>query len=192
MGMNRRKELPPDIFTDERLAVLPHEVRLTAIGLRANADNWGRESANPSLVKAALWALWPRVTVAKVQAWLEVLQEVRYIVLYEDDGRAVYQIVDWPRMSHQGDGAARFPPPPSGVFPESFPAGEREGESERERESEGGGVPESPPSRYCPSHRPNGTYKNCKSCATQRERFERWQDEQMERANGRAEGSEDR
>jgi len=189
MGMNRRKELPPDIFTDERLAVLPHDVRLTAIGLRANADNWGRESANPSLVKAALWALWPSMTPAKISKHLAMLSTgpAPYVLIYEADGRSIYQVVDWPQMSHRGDAPSRFPAPPSGIGPEAFPAGEEEGERESERARAEGDLPEPPPSRYCPAHRPNGTLHKCGPCATARERHQRWQDEQLERANGQFE-----
>lgn len=178
MGFSRQRMLPPDIFTDERLAVLPHAVRLTAIGLRANADNWGRESANPALVKATLWPLTPDVTVDDVFDHLCMLRDVEYLWLYEDGARWIYALVDWPSVSHKTDDRARFPPPPeaSGDLPETFSAGEeeREGEEEPAPRYSSGSLP---PSRYCPAHRPHGTFGKCGPCGTARERHARWQEE---------------
>ena len=168
--------LPPDIFTDERLAILPHAVRLTAIGLRANADNWGRESANPALVKAALWPLMDSVTIEDVFDHLCTLRDAEYLWLYEDGERWVYALVDWPAVSHKSDERARFPPPPapSGSPPETFSAGETEGEGEEEP-AVGYSPGSLPPSRYCPQHRPHGTFARCGPCGTARERHARWQ-----------------
>lgn len=185
MVMSRRRELPPEILVDERLSSMPDAVFRTAIGLRANADNWGRESAHPGLVKSAIWPLRADVSVDDVFDHLVLLRDLGYILLYEDGDRWVYQMADWPPVSHRSDDRCRFPPPPSGDLPESFPAGEGEREGEGESDPEGlSGTSGCPPSRYCPQHRPHGTYKPCGPCATARERFERWQDGEFERANG--------
>ncbi len=176
MGFSRQRMLPPDIFTDERLAVLPHTVRLTAIGLRANADNWGRESANPALVKATLWPLRADVTAEDVFDHLVTLREVGYLHLYEaEDGRWVYALVDWPAVSHKTDERCRFPAPPSGDLPETFSAGEEEREGGEEPAF--GYLPGSvPPSRFCPEHRPMGTFKKCGPCGTARAQLAIWQE----------------
>ncbi|MCU1441106.1 MAG: hypothetical protein JWP85_2103 [Rhodoglobus sp.] len=184
MVMSRRRELPPEILFDERLT-MPDPVFRTAIGLRADADNWGRGSANPALVKAAFWALRHDITVDDVFDHLVLLRDLGYIQLYEDGERWVYQMADWPPVSHKSDDRCRFPGPPSGERPETFPAGEEEGEREgREDEGLSGTLPGYPPSRYCPKHRPHGTFNRCGPCATARERHERWQDEQLDQANG--------
>lgn len=170
--------MPTEMFTDERMMLLPDPVFRTALGLRANADNWGRESANPALIKGVIWPLRQDVTVDDVFDHLVRLRDDGVIFLYEDRDRWVYQMADWPAVSHRSDARARFPPPPSGDIPETFPAGEEEGEGEDADESE-----DAPPSRYCPKHRPNGTFKKCGPCGTARERNERWRDRQLDLAN---------
>lgn len=181
MGMSRQRALPPDIFTDEDLMVLPAKVRLTAIGLRMHADDEGRESTTWWMLKASIWPGHPEVTEEVLVDHLLRLDDVGYIGLYESGGRTYYAIRDWPSVSHREP--SKCPPPPADLFrkrsgssPEDFPAGERE----RERESEWGreGASERtaglPPSPFCRFHQPRGTEAKCRHCGTARLAHDQW------------------
>jgi len=172
--------LPPDIFTDELLMDLDIELKWTAVGLRMNADDHGRESANPMLVKAAIWPLDPSKTNTVIEDHLLALDYAGYIGLYNVDGRTYYAIADWPSVSHAA--RSRLPAPPPGTFqrssggpPEFLSAGERGSEREREWTSESSeesptGIPPSP---FCKLH-PRGTTANCRHCGTARLHHEQW------------------
>ncbi len=142
---------------------------MTAIGLRMQADDHGRESTTPWLVKSAIWPGNPEITEALIEDHLLLLDEAGYITIYCADGRTYYAVNDWPAVSHPAP--SKHPPPPatfqrhsSGSL-ENFSAWEREG-----GESEGGA--ERPagilPSPFCKLHQPSGTRANCRHCGTAR------------------------
>lgn len=167
MGMSRIRSVPPDIFTDEDLMALPIPVRLTAIGLRLHADDYGRESTNTALLKASLYPTTAEISEEVLIEHLLQLEEAGYIALYHDASRTYYALADWPAPSHPK--RSKFPEPPPSAFQktagrslEDFSAWEREGE--REGESPAG----IPPSPFCPVHRPNGTRNDCRHCGTAR------------------------
>jgi len=185
--------LPPDIFTDELLMDLDIELKWTAIGLRMNADDHGRESANPRLVAAAVWPLDSSKTSAVIEDHLLALDYAGYIGLYNVDGRTYYALADWPAVSHAA--RSRLPAPPPGTFrkssggsPEFLSAGERGREREREWVSEGAEGDEErpagiPPSAFCKMHQPAGTKDNCRHCGTARLAQKQWEDEQRAAAH---------
>jgi hypothetical protein len=208
MGMSRQRALPVDIFTDERLIELPHEVRLTAIGLRLNADDHGRGSARRELLKAAVWPLTESITLDVIESHLVDLDDLEYIHLYKADGRELYSVTDWPAVSHPIP--SKFPAPPapadrarrpefSGAPLAGLSAGERESERESGwrdpaegeegegawRDAEGlAGNPHAAPSKFCHEH-PRGTLQPCGPCGTAREQNKLW--EKRKRAQARAE-----
>jgi hypothetical protein len=188
MAISNPRPLPVDLFTDEHLIELPLLVKWTAVGLRQYADDQGREQVNSRLLKAAIWPLHEEVTPQVIDDHLLLLDEIGYIGIYASSGRNLYSMASWVVVSHPKP--SRFPAPPpdlfrnaSGSFPESFSAGEREGE--RERASEGEWAPEGapsgsqlevPPSPFCKLHRPSGTTSNCRHCGTARLANEQWQE----------------
>lgn len=184
MVMSRQRMLPPDIFTDELLIDLPLEVRWTAVGLRMHADDHGRETANPLLLKSSIWPASPEITPDSIVDHLLLLDQVGYIAIYAAGGRNFYAVAEWPVVSHPA--RSRIPEPPAGAFqsasggpPESFSAGERGERDEREwaagaEERPPGSALDLSPSPFCKIHQPNGTTNDCRHCGTARLAHDHW------------------
>jgi hypothetical protein len=181
MGMSRQRSIPPDIFTDETLIGLPIETKWTAIGLRLQADDQGRESANTALLRASIWPLTSSITEDTLIDHLLDLDRVGYIAVYSAGERTCYAVLDWPAVSHPQE--SRFPAPPvlqrdsSGPL-ETFSAGERESGGEGESAEGGGARPAGfPPDPFCPVH-PRGVFADCRNCGTARLYARKWEREQ--------------
>lgn len=194
--------LPLDVFTNEDLMELPDELWRTAIGLRSNADDQGRGSARPAMLKAAIWPLRPEVTTDVLEEYLTRLDDLKYIQIWTDpdDGREYYAMREWPAVSHPQP--SRHPEPPPLPQKRSRAAGSPlagrsavERESEREsgwrdpaegEEGEGAwrdaeSFAGKPPSKFCHEH-PGGTLTPCGPCGTAREQNKLWEKRQREKA----------
>lgn len=206
---SRLRSVPPSMFSDELLLELPAEVRLTGIGLRFFANDHGRQTANPTMLKAQLWPLTPHVTEEAIDDHLVALEDAGYIRLYAVGARTYFQLVEWPSVQHRSEDVSRVPAPPpepsntGQSTPDSstqtLPVVEREGErrGERGREGESGeragraggsaeggrallvGTPE--PSPFCKKH-PEGTDWPCPPCGRARLANKQWFTAQMEAA----------
>lgn len=168
MAFGRNRSLPPSLWTTEKLARLPVDVKFTAVTLHMFANDDGRAPCTP-------WArrkMFDDLPQEEFEEHLLKLAETSWLTLYQDeDGAEVYQISEWPSVSHK-KGKDYIPPPPAdrrraaGDSPEVRRVEEREGERERE---EGEGEDAGPPtSRFCPRHRPNGVNRPCRDCGTAR------------------------
>lgn len=178
MGMNKQRMVPPDIFTDERFTDLPREARLTAVGLRFLADDFGREAAIPRKILGEVWPDDPEITEEMVVDHLLMLDGAGYIGIYSVGARTYYTVRVWPAVSHPNP--SRFPTPPPELFQKfsgdplaNFSALEGEGEGDEGGWGEPGergperpsGIPPSP---FCKIHQPNGTNSDCRHCGTAR------------------------
>lgn len=176
MAITRQRQLPPEAFLNPQLLALPPAVRLTEIGLRMYADNFGREQVHERLLIAAIYPFDREMTELQMAEHLEQLYDAGVIVLYTAGSRRedFYQFVEWPAVSHAG--RSKHPDPPedfrngSGTLP---------GEGERGREGEGGSGPsgapsgtvpdlDSPPDPFCRVHMPTGTDQPCQKCGRAR------------------------
>lgn len=179
MVMSRARAVPPDLFTDERLIALPMAVKLTAVGLRLQADDQGRETATTWQLKSNIWPGTAEVTEDALVEHLLLLEDVGYIQLYSDSTRTYYQVLDWPVPSHPA--RSKYPDPPrrnrDGMPTESFPAGERERAGESEAWERPPGVPPSP---FCRVHQPAGSNGvPCVRCRDARFVYDQWIREQQ-------------
>lgn len=193
MSMGKRRTLHPDLWRNEGWLTLPVPVRLTAIGLHMFADDQGRGSATPSMIRAALWPMDPEIADGTIDDHLLQLDAAGLIVLYSiDSRRTAYALAEWCKQNNPAE--SRLPPPPEGTTTEyvpdtySIPVGEREGERASARasaESEDQSVPASgsvPPSPFCRAH-PDGIDAPCRNCGTARLRNRRFVDLQMAATN---------
>ena len=178
MAIGRQRMLPPDLLLDEQLMELEPAVFKTAIGLRMHADDHGRQALNLRIILGQVWPTSDVVTTEVLEDHLLELDAVGYILTYTVEGRNFYAMATWPSVSHASP--STLPAPPlesfrsrSGGSPESFSAGEGEGErgwGEGGAESPAG----VPPSPFCKLHQPNGTRANCRHCGTARLAHEQW------------------
>jgi len=150
--MARIRSIKPDFFTSDVISGLGFAERLTFIGLWTASDDEGRGAADPRLIKAALWPLDDAVTVRRVERVMQSLAGAGLILLYNVNGRNVFQVTNWKehqRVSHPSP--SRFPAPDSrdeiqeasGMIPEDscrasklFP-GEGKGRERKGKEGSG-------------------------------------------------------
>lgn len=198
MAITRQRSVTPDAFLSPRLLTLTPEARLTEIGLRLYADNYGRELAMSRLLLAAIFPLSRDMRDEDMDKILIELDDAGCIELYDAGGMTYYQVTEWPAVQHPGP-KSRHPEPPPDASHEPFMNGSRsshgEGEGERERARERGreGEPEGglhdhaqePPSPFCPAHRSTGGTDNpCRGCGRARMQRKVYDDEQMRGARG--------
>ena len=109
---NRLRSVPPSMASDEVLLELDPEIRLTGLLLRFYADDHGRASANPALVRSQLYPLSPEITNESVEWHLTLLEDVGYIRTYKDDKKKLLlQVVEWPSQDRAQPSRLPAPPP---------------------------------------------------------------------------------
>ena len=120
--MARIRTLKPDIWTDEKFALLSTGAKLLFIGAISTADDAGRIRAHPALLKATVLPL-DRTTPQDIAKWLRELEAASMIVLYQVRGEALAQLSNWSK--HQRiDNASRARSLPGPDDPEAvlYPA----------------------------------------------------------------------
>lgn len=173
MGFEKQKPLPTELWTVESMMLLDPAVKWTAVGLRAYADDQGRQTRTDWTLRRALY---PRDELSREEFDSHLLQLAiaDVIVLYEVNGTEYYAMVSMPAGQHPKP--SMFPPPPEGIKTSSRQLQDDVLAWEREGEREGGGVGASEsdasrnaPSPFCPAHQPTlGTDENCRACGRRR------------------------
>jgi hypothetical protein len=198
MAMTRSRTIPVDLWGDRRWLALDPMVRMTSIGLYGYADDRGRGSVTPLLIKADIYPLNEDVRASTIEDHMLALAGAGFLDLYTVADELFFAIVRWPRVDHPKE--SEIPPPPpietdSGSDPDSFPVVGGEGRG-RAREGVEGGRPGGPwegpsgsdldpndaPSPFCTRH-PNGTDQPCRACGTARLRHSKfWQEYRKQEA----------
>ena len=108
--MTKRRMIHDCLFASEDIAALTYRQRHLWTGLIATADDQGRGRAHPGLVRAAIFPF-------DVISQDEINDDLRAIagnmlILYEVDGKAYYQIVNWWKYQNmQWASPSEYPPP---------------------------------------------------------------------------------
>lgn len=192
--IRRSRTIKPELFSSADVRALTVAERWTFVGLLFYVDDYGNESADAALVKAAIWPTDNRVTVAVVESHLVKLAERDMVTFYEVDGRRYLRVTNWDKHQRvDRPSRSNIPPDPTrerllategGVGGGSRREGDDEelGEYEGERaEGREGGegarsrvLSDVPPSPFCGDH-PNGTTKPCKACGNARLSLKAWE-----------------
>lgn len=94
--MARIRSIKPTFWTDEKLAELAREARLTFIGLiSAMADDYGRLRGSPRLVRGSVYPMDDDITARDVEAHLAQLEGAGVIRRYAVNGEQYIEIVNW-------------------------------------------------------------------------------------------------
>lgn len=109
-----RRTIDPEFFTNEKIGQLPHSWRLMILGLILKAaDDQGRATANPALLRAAILPF-DDLPLAEIDQCLEWLVENNTIQLYDSGGKRYLQISNWWHYQDwmQFAQPSKLPPPP--------------------------------------------------------------------------------
>lgn len=93
--MPRIRTLKPDIWADEDWGNIPRESRITGIGVVTQADDEGRLHYRPRIIRTTIFPYDDDVTDADVIRWLEDLERIGFITIYNVNGSQYIQITNW-------------------------------------------------------------------------------------------------
>lgn len=112
----RIRTIKPEHWQDERLAETSRDARLFYLGLMTRADDEGRQSAHPALLRAHCCPFDLDAEPA-IPGWLDELVDAGVILRYEVDGRQYIAITSWlddQRIANPAKFSSNPPPPDAG------------------------------------------------------------------------------
>lgn len=124
--MARIRTVKPSFFSSYSMSKVPIEARYLFAGLFTEADDDGRMIDSAKKIAGAIFPHDDKVTVAKVDGWLNELASVKgedgspCIVRYETDGGRYLAIVKWADHQKISHPVPSCLPRPNGHAPESF------------------------------------------------------------------------
>ena len=77
--MARSRILKPEFWSDEKLALVPREARLTFVGLWTCSDDYGVTKGHPAWLKAQIFPYDADLTLSDFQKWLADLERIGVI-----------------------------------------------------------------------------------------------------------------
>jgi hypothetical protein len=116
----RIRSFKPERYHDERMAGVGRDARHLYDGLNVRADDEGRSTANPALIRATVLPFDDDATPERIGAWLDELETAGLVQLYEVDGRTYIAISSWAddqRIDKPTE--SRLPAPPDSTPRES-------------------------------------------------------------------------
>jgi len=115
----RNRNIDTAFWTDEKTSPLPPYVRLMYICLWNLADDKGRIKGNPHLIKSVAFLYDEDTTVAMVRSGLHMLEDLKRIVQYSDNGENYILVVNLLRHQFiQAPSASKLSPPPRELLEE--------------------------------------------------------------------------
>jgi hypothetical protein len=90
--MARSRILKPEFWSDEKLAQVPREVRLTFAGLWTCSDDYGVTKGHPAWLKAQIFPYDTDLTLTEFEKWLTALERIGVIVPFMADGESFFFI----------------------------------------------------------------------------------------------------
>ena len=90
--MARSRILKPEFWSDEKLALVPRDARLTFAGLWTCSDDYGVTKGHPAWLKAQIFPYDIDLTVADFQKWLVDLERIGVIDPFIADGESFFYI----------------------------------------------------------------------------------------------------
>ncbi|MHB8772803.1 MAG: hypothetical protein ACYC7J_17555 [Syntrophales bacterium] len=142
--MARSRILKPEFWSDEKLALVPREARLTFAGLWTCSDDYGVTKGHPAWLKAQIFPYDTDLTLTEFQQWLTDLERIGVIDPFTADGESFFfirnfadhQKVDRPSKMRNPPCPRAVLARPSRVFREPLATDSRECSDETETETE--------------------------------------------------------
>jgi hypothetical protein len=104
--------MKPDIWQDEKIGDLPHQARLTLLGLVTMADDEGRLVGRLTLIIGQVFPWDDDVTTARVGRWLEEIEAQGIVLRYEHAGKPYLAFRHWKRHQKINRATASLLPQP--------------------------------------------------------------------------------
>ena len=89
-----RRMIDAGIWANEHFAMLPPMARLLQIGIINMADDQGRMKAHPAYLRSQIFP-YDDVMIDDVESWLGMIAANSTLMLYEVDGKAYLQLLNW-------------------------------------------------------------------------------------------------
>lgn len=142
--MARSRILKPEFWSDEKLALVPREARLTFAGLWTSSDDYGVTKGHPAWLKAQIFPYDVDLTLGEFQKWLADLERIGVIEPFSADGESFFYIrnfadhqkVDRPSKMRNPPCPRHILARPSRVSREPLATDSRECSDETETETE--------------------------------------------------------
>ena len=115
--MARSRILKPEFWSDEKLALVPREARLTFAGLWTCSDDYGVTKGHPAWLKAQLFPYDVALPLEEFGGWLADLERIGVIDPFTADGESFFYIRNF--SDHQKvdrPSKMRNPPCPRGIL----------------------------------------------------------------------------
>ncbi len=90
--MARSRILKPEFWSDEKLALVPREARLTFAGLWTCSDDYGVTKGHPAWLKAQIFPYDVDLPLTEFQKWLGDLERIGVIDPFTADGESFFYI----------------------------------------------------------------------------------------------------
>ena len=90
--MARSRILKPEFWSDEKLATVPREARLTFAGLWTCSDDYGVTKGHPAWLKAQIFPYDVDLPLTEFRKWLADLERIGVIVPFTADGESFFHI----------------------------------------------------------------------------------------------------
>lgn len=90
--MARSRILKPEFWSDEKLALVSREARLTFAGLWTCSDDYGVTKGHPAWLKAQIFPYDVDLPMAEFQKWLADLERIGVIAPFTADGESFFFI----------------------------------------------------------------------------------------------------
>lgn len=111
--MARIRTIKPEFPEDETLGAVSRDARLLFILLWTRCDDHGRFRAAPALLRSTLYPYDEDLAPQNVAGWIAELNDAGRVLLYEVDGQAYGQVVNWGKHQRVDNaGKAMYPAPP--------------------------------------------------------------------------------
>ena len=142
--MVRSRILKPEFWSDEKLALVPREARLTFVGLWTCSDDYGVTKGHPAWLKAQIFPYDADLTLTQFQEWLADLERIGVIGPFTADDESFFFIRNFSEHQKVDRPSKMRNPPcprdilarPSRVSREPLAADSRECSDETETETE--------------------------------------------------------
>lgn len=133
--MARSRLIRPEFFTDEKLAKLSRDSRLTFIGMWICSDDYGVVKGHPKFLKSQIFSYDP-IKDSTFLGWLKELEKIRAILPFTSNNENYYYIRSfntYQKVDHPSK--QRNPSPPDNIL-ETFAKDSRISLDETETETE--------------------------------------------------------